>query len=120
MRRRPPRSTRTDTLFPYTTLFRSRPSLCNSNGNGYRRTSACRLFLEVEPREHRRRRRDAEARGGERGVPIHVVESSLIERLGAALNEHLARRVGDHRQDRDRNAAESEEQSAEHAEHERL
>src|SRR3546814_4753503 len=27
MRRRPPRSTRTDTLFPYTTLFRSRISL---------------------------------------------------------------------------------------------
>src|SRR3546814_1383929 len=26
MRRRPPRSTRTDTLFPYTTLFRSRLS----------------------------------------------------------------------------------------------
>src|SRR3546814_5399777 len=26
MRRRPPRSTRTDTLFPYTTLFRSRSS----------------------------------------------------------------------------------------------
>src|SRR3546814_4360672 len=26
MRRRPPRSTRTDTLFPYTTLFRSLPS----------------------------------------------------------------------------------------------
>src|SRR3546814_8736235 len=27
MRRRPPRSTRTDTLVPYTTLFRSRDSL---------------------------------------------------------------------------------------------
>src|SRR3546814_7303062 len=27
MNRRPPRSTRTDTLFPYTTLFRSLPSL---------------------------------------------------------------------------------------------
>src|SRR3546814_5157980 len=27
MIRRPPRSTRTDTLFPYTTLFRSRPTL---------------------------------------------------------------------------------------------
>src|SRR3546814_18904858 len=26
MRRRPPRSTRTDTLFPYTTLFRSPPA----------------------------------------------------------------------------------------------
>src|SRR3546814_5762611 len=28
MIRRPPRSTRTDTLFPYTTLFRSRARLC--------------------------------------------------------------------------------------------
>src|SRR3546814_5484040 len=28
MRRRPPRSTRTDTLFPYTTLFRSQGSAC--------------------------------------------------------------------------------------------
>src|SRR3546814_848437 len=33
MIRRPPRSTRTDTLFPYTTLFRSRPRLaCRSTG----------------------------------------------------------------------------------------
>src|SRR3546814_19293272 len=30
MIRRPPRSTRTDTLFPYTTLFRSQPSLAAS------------------------------------------------------------------------------------------
>src|SRR3546814_3507991 len=31
MIRRPPRSTRTDTLFPYTTLFRSRvPNVCRS------------------------------------------------------------------------------------------
>src|SRR3546814_17650676 len=30
MIRRPPRSTRTDTLFPYTTLFRS-PSLCSKS-----------------------------------------------------------------------------------------
>src|SRR3546814_18719686 len=28
MIRRPPRSTRTDTLFPYTTLFRSNPAKC--------------------------------------------------------------------------------------------
>src|SRR3546814_17503168 len=35
MIRRPPRSTRTDTLFPYTTLFRSRcaeASLCDGGG----------------------------------------------------------------------------------------
>src|SRR3546814_5213272 len=32
MRRRPPRSTRTDTLFPYTTLFRS--ARCGNAGRG--------------------------------------------------------------------------------------
>src|SRR3546814_9781639 len=31
MIRRPPRSTRTDTLFPYTTLFRSRARLCRGD-----------------------------------------------------------------------------------------
>src|SRR3546814_16696492 len=34
MRRRPPRSTRTDTLFPYTTLFRSRESLSRGTLDG--------------------------------------------------------------------------------------
>src|SRR3546814_9191481 len=29
MIRRPPRSTRTDTLFPYTTLFRSKANICS-------------------------------------------------------------------------------------------
>src|SRR3546814_15501650 len=46
MIRRPPRSTRTDTLFPYTTLFRSRwipvlpwrlPSRCNAPARARRR-----------------------------------------------------------------------------------
>src|SRR3546814_19087237 len=41
MRRRPPRSTRTDTLFPYTTLFRSgvrvpAENLVGSEGEGFR------------------------------------------------------------------------------------
>src|SRR3546814_5045619 len=44
MRRRPPRSTRTDTLFPYTTLFRSTPLLVVSIG----------LFAVVMIRELRR------------------------------------------------------------------
>src|SRR3546814_1665037 len=38
MIRRPPRSTRTDTLFPYTTLFRSRLAI-----NGYGRIGRCVL-----------------------------------------------------------------------------
>src|SRR6056297_1679174 len=33
MIRRPPRSTRTDTLFPYTTLFRSTQSMCVNSGS---------------------------------------------------------------------------------------
>src|SRR3546814_3296308 len=33
MIRRPPRSTRTDTLFPYTTLFRSQKALVHPQGN---------------------------------------------------------------------------------------
>src|SRR3546814_20049698 len=32
MIRRPPRSTRTDTLFPYTTLFRSEPDVADLGG----------------------------------------------------------------------------------------
>src|SRR3546814_16792207 len=42
MRRRPPRSTRTDTLFPYTTLFRSKPGAA---GNVLRRHSGA--FADV-------------------------------------------------------------------------
>src|SRR3546814_2251680 len=34
MIRRPPRSTRTDTLFPYTTLFRSQPCLSRRRKSG--------------------------------------------------------------------------------------
>src|SRR3546814_4341675 len=37
MRRRPPRSTRTDTLFPYTTLFRSRERLAFDAGQRQQR-----------------------------------------------------------------------------------
>src|SRR3546814_4275473 len=37
MIRRPPRSTRTDTLFPYTTLFRSTPARCNGWSRAFRR-----------------------------------------------------------------------------------
>src|SRR3546814_9671437 len=45
MRRRPPRSTRTDTLFPYTTLFRSRSAgnACTTDRrSSLRGSSSCR------------------------------------------------------------------------------
>src|SRR3546814_9616653 len=46
MIRRPPRSTRTDTLFPYTTLFRSahHPPVTRSRYAHCRRTPPCRRF----------------------------------------------------------------------------
>src|SRR3546814_20277793 len=46
MRRRPPRSTRTDTLFPYTTLFRSIPDALF--------TEASTVDLVVHPADRRR------------------------------------------------------------------
>src|SRR3546814_10708353 len=52
MLRRPPRSTRTDTLFPHTTLFRSQTRLsAYSAATGPRFNVACRL-----PARHLRRR----------------------------------------------------------------
>src|SRR3546814_4911921 len=52
MIRRPPRATRTDTLVPYTTLFRSRPDLPRNPG---RRPRPPRRA--VRPRAHRGRLR---------------------------------------------------------------
>src|SRR3546814_11057463 len=46
MVRRPPRSTRTDTLFPYTTLFRSRV-LVLSSGDDYARRSASAFATQL-------------------------------------------------------------------------
>src|SRR3546814_5760823 len=43
MNRRPPRTTRTETLFPYTTLFRSRGE------EGQARLRGCRAGREAEP-----------------------------------------------------------------------
>src|SRR3546814_11141732 len=54
MIRRPPRSTRTDTLFPYTTLFRSRLRTWSDNRRGRRRLQAafrrCKAAAACAPR----------------------------------------------------------------------
>src|SRR3546814_13224086 len=49
MIRRPPRSTRTDTLFTYTTLFRSLAQIAQDRADGYRlvlATASYRLYVE--------------------------------------------------------------------------
>src|SRR3546814_10740196 len=48
MIRRPPRSTRTDTLFPYTTLFRSRASYSVSAKSTVPKQRACRAPARSE------------------------------------------------------------------------
>src|SRR3546814_3073442 len=69
MIRRPPRSTRTDTLFPYTTLFRSAPARARRDAVARPRTLARRRagsrHIDGDPRSgraghrHHRRWRDA-------------------------------------------------------------
>src|SRR3546814_14530208 len=83
MIRRPPRSTRTDTPFPYTTLFRS---------PGGRRDAA-RLLPDAElvggEQRHARRRHGAagiiataDGGGGERGLPGRPAAAARLGRPG--------------------------------------
>src|SRR3546814_2130311 len=82
MIRRPPRSTRTDTLFPYTTLFRSQPVL----------QPLARLVIDAQPdiviggehdRLHHRRRR-ARARRRLRSEE-HTSELQSLMRISYAV-----------------------------------
>src|SRR3546814_1636760 len=66
MIRRPPRSTRTDTLFPYTTLFRSSPTSRDGPRRGFGRTHP------NGSRSHSRfARRELSHQGGKNGIAGH-------------------------------------------------
>src|SRR3546814_7610013 len=76
MIRRPPRSTRTDTLFPYTTLFRS--VRCRRSCRLHRRHeyAAARLGAGGEPADpHHRRGGGACSPGGGKFRPRRVLRS---------------------------------------------
>src|SRR3546814_10264317 len=90
MIRRPPRSTRTDTLFPYTTLFRSfgthrrtsrrsvaRYSCCSASNDSYRRDGARRA---AHGRPHARRDEPRGARSEE-----HTSELQSLMRISYAV-----------------------------------
>src|SRR3546814_17299546 len=66
MIRRPPRSTRTDTLFPYTTLFRS----CAARDK------------DVEPLDNRHRQEPR--RVGRQDAVLHIVEQRVYASRGLA------------------------------------
>src|SRR3546814_15421892 len=70
MIRRPPRSTRTDTLFPYTTLFRSRTSAVHARVPARRRRlPATTLGLAVSGLRRRARHRAGAARRSQAAHP---------------------------------------------------
>src|SRR3546814_7333845 len=77
MIRRPPRSTRTDTLFPYTTLFRS-----STNGSQSSRSGKAR------PAIHWQRRMTAVRRGFPADGPAQEMERSM-KMIVAFIKPHL-------------------------------
>src|SRR3546814_8648499 len=98
MIRRPPRSTRTDTLFPYTTLFRSRttevplhPRICLSTCGhaNYGRPIGRRhpLFIRKKRRSRNghRLRRTPQDRGRQRRSEEHTSELQSLMRISYAV-----------------------------------
>src|SRR3546814_19903703 len=67
MIRRPPRSTRTDTLFPYTTLFRS-------------------LGQRQKDRRHGRRIQDGQQGGQGKQEAASKIDDQIVERKSTRLN----------------------------------
>src|SRR3546814_12354035 len=89
MIRRPPRSTRTDTLFPYTTLFRSAFEAKARREEVIRSNELLRLQQQLD---HRRKKLEAQ---------IEVLRTDLrsdeleLERLIAAETAHLKQAIVD-------------------------
>src|SRR3546814_9014024 len=103
MIRRPPRSTRTDTLFPYTTLFRSdtprwvrgdavrlRQILLNLLGNAIKFTDQGEVSLRVEPHGD-----DVRAAVGDTGPGLNDEQKQrLFRRFEQAEGARTAARYG--------------------------
>src|SRR3546814_3051711 len=87
MIRRPPRSTRTDTLFPYTTLFRSAApgARADAGGRGARRSGAGAAAAAGEP-DRELRTRDQQLRAATRGrSEEHTSELQSLMRISYAV-----------------------------------
>src|SRR3546814_7137168 len=87
MIRRPPISTRTDTLFPYTTLVRSRRGTCAPAGRtappGGHPTAATEHVVHAQQPEHRRHAQTVE-RAGDRSEE-HTSELQSLMRISYAV-----------------------------------
>src|SRR3546814_17075112 len=83
MRRRPPRSTLTDTLFPYTTLFRSVKRQGHGQGDGCAEGTAWNAA-----------RYEQDERAGEGGIGV-IQASSLREGIGWVMELRNDARLGE-------------------------
>src|SRR3546814_18184958 len=100
MLRRPPRSTRTDTLFPSTTLFRSDPAIIGTRGARVSRAGLGEVELRIliEDVEHGDVQRAVErvGRQAESDAEIELGQPVALER-GATADERAIgadRRIG--------------------------
>src|SRR3546814_20046456 len=88
MIRRPPRSTRTDTLFPYTTLFRSRCALRVLHRHvPYFPSMSCRRRRATVEVESRREVEMSEMRVLKRVVVLLAAWTSLVLGVSTALDD---------------------------------
>src|SRR3546814_2045536 len=85
MIRRPPRSKRTDTLFPYTTLFRSRGHECTLGHGQGRATQAARACHAVDARGWP---------GGLRPEGARVEQHGAVAGMARGLGRSCQRAVG--------------------------
>src|SRR3546814_18975359 len=94
MIRRPPRSTRTDTLFPYTTLFRSpraRRAATTATGAG-RGASSSALLMMVEI-EHWQAQVPPDRGQTQPGDRAHAQVARRITIEAEVLRDHIQRRA---------------------------
>src|SRR3546814_12307563 len=92
MIRRPPRSTRTDTLFPYTTLFRSGCQRKNGASTSSARTVKGSI-LEPERQACIRRQPVDQRLPEQRARRPHAAFAFGFEQRHAGFGEHLRRRA---------------------------
>src|SRR3546814_6435280 len=90
MIRRPPRSTRTDTLFPYTTLFRSLRQPAAGHVERQRVGGVFHRQPRLPQRRHLRRRRQRGLEHAARLVAVATVAQGFVQRLEHRSEEHTS------------------------------
>src|SRR3546814_8299027 len=90
MIRRPPRSTRTDTLFPYTTLFRSRSHPAGLDRLARHAADAERDGSQSQAARHGRGEVMELRRPHDRDRTVRLVQDPLCVRLGPVVAEGVA------------------------------